>query len=280
MTLEQFLNERLGKISCYPDNLFCGQCLSVVKLYIKECFGINPPPSGTNSAYGYWSNFPDPLGTVFEKIENTPDLIPEKGWIAVWKPWASNQYGHIAIVAEGCTKGTLKNNAQNWSSKVFQLESNRYTNVVGFLKPKVYNKPEELPAMTEEEKRIIQFLKEKEKYTEGDVREMYGAWQDIVKVKELLKSSESLRKSLEESNKGLEAINLQKTEKVALLAKQLDTANKTLVKKDEEIGNLETQKNQYRKWYEKALESDYSKLDFWEILKLLFTKPIWNSEKK
>ena len=28
-----------------------------------------------------WSNFPNPLGEVFEKVLNTDDLIPQKGWI-------------------------------------------------------------------------------------------------------------------------------------------------------------------------------------------------------
>jgi len=280
MTYEAFLKKYLGKTKGYPtDSYYKGQCLSIVKLYIKECFGIDPPPSGTNSAYGYWSNFPNPLGTIFEKIINTPDLIPEKGWIAVWKPWSNNQWGHIAIVAEGCTAGTLKNHAQNWSSKVFQLESNRYTNVVGFLR---YNKPEEPieePSMTEE-KRIIQFLKEKDKFREGDVREMYGALLDVVKVKELLKSSESLRKSLEESNKRLEAVNFQKTSRIAELAKGAETAKKVLVKKDKEISNLDAQKNQYRLWYEKALKRDVDKLNSWEHFLLFIKKLSWKSEKK
>ena len=87
-TLEQFLSDYLGKSKGYPDGKYVGECLSIVKIYIKECFGINPPASGTNSAYGYWSNFPNPLGEVFEKVGNTDTLIPEKGWIVIWKPWA------------------------------------------------------------------------------------------------------------------------------------------------------------------------------------------------
>jgi hypothetical protein len=179
MTLQEFLDKYLGKIVGYPEGQFVGECLSVCKLYIKECFGIDPPPSGTNSAYGYWSKFPDPLGTVFEKVDNTPDLIPQEGWIAVWKPWASNQYGHIAIVASGCTTGTLMNYAQNWTSKVFQLESNRYTNVIGFLKPKSGTIISD--TMTDKEKRILKFISEgiivdkvKREITEGDVRQGIG----------------------------------------------------------------------------------------------------------
>lgn len=168
MTLDDFLNKYLGQSKGYPDDSqYKGECLSAVKLYIKECFGILPPPSGTNSAYGYWSNFPNPLGEKFEKVLNTDELIPEKGWIAIWKPWEANQYGHIAIVADGSTTSILKNYAQNWTSKTFQLESNRYTNVIGFFKPKETN------IMTEEEKRILAFINEK-KLTEGQIREAVG----------------------------------------------------------------------------------------------------------
>ena len=65
ISLQEFLTKYLGQSKGYPDGSYVGECLSIVKLYIKECFGINPPPSGTNSAYGYWSNFPSPLDTVF-----------------------------------------------------------------------------------------------------------------------------------------------------------------------------------------------------------------------
>lgn len=140
MTTDQFISRYLGKIKGYPtDSQYLGQCLSIVKLYIKECFGIDPPPSGTNSAYGYWSNFPNPLGTVFKKVPDTLDLIPEYGWIVIWKPWDTNEYGHIAIVDKGCTKTVLKNIAQNWTSKIFQRESQNYNNVKGYLVPTTQN---------------------------------------------------------------------------------------------------------------------------------------------
>lgn len=140
MTTDQFVSKYLGKTKGYPtDNQYLGQCLSIVKLYIKECFEINPPASGSGSAYGYWSNFPSPLGTKFKKVLNTNDLIPEYGWIVIWKPWDTNEYGHIAIVDKGCTKTVLKNIAQNWTSKIFQRESQNYNNVKGYLVPTTQN---------------------------------------------------------------------------------------------------------------------------------------------
>jgi len=218
----------------------------VCKLYIKECFGINPPASGTNSAYGYWSNFPSPLGTAFEKVENTDELIPKKGWIAIWQPWSSNPYGHIAIVADGCTTGTLKNYAQNWTSKTFQLESNRYTNVVGFLKPKVISSDEN---MTEEEKRILQFLSE-QGANEGKVREAFGALADFPKLNKENLTLKSLSENLASKVKELAEQLVEEQKSEADWQKELSSAKKLIQKLEGEMTTLAKEKNQYKNWYE------------------------------
>jgi hypothetical protein len=222
MTLDSFLTKYLGKTKGYPDDTqFLGQCLSICKLYIKECFGINPPPSGTNSAYGYWTNFPSPLGEVFEKVEKTLDLIPEYGWIVIWKPWTSNPYGHIAIVDRGCTKTVLKNIAQNWTSKVFQRESQNYTNVVGFLRVKSLQED----MITEEQKRILQFLTE-QGADEGKVREAFGALGDIPKLKTEIAE---LKKSLKDADSKVAEL-MEHIAEQDNVVKRLGEINETLSK--------------------------------------------------
>mgnify|MGYP001584491641 CR=1 FL=1 len=85
--LDEFINRYQDQQKGYPtDNEFKGQCLSICKIYIKEVFGINPPPSGSNSAFGYWSNFPQLLPTKFVKISRTAVNFPQKGDIPIWKP--------------------------------------------------------------------------------------------------------------------------------------------------------------------------------------------------
>ena len=219
MTYQEFWNKYKGQSKGYPEGQYVGECLSIVKLYIKECFGINPPPSGTNSAYGYWSNFPSPLDTVFEKVENTDELIPVPGWIAIWQPWSSNPYGHIAIVAEGSTTGTLKNYAQNWTSKIFQLESNRYTNVVGFLKPKVINSDDN---MTDQEKIMLEFIRSN-KITEGQLRQGYGYIAD--NIEEKVTALEKLSYNLNEKVKELEETLAEEHKIVVGWQNKWNTAN-------------------------------------------------------
>jgi hypothetical protein len=134
--MDQLIAKYNGKTKGYPtDSDYLGECLSIVKLYIKECFGINPPPSGTNSAYGYWTNFPAPLGEKFEKVANTPTGVPQKGDIIIWKPWTENKYGHIAIFVDGNTN-SFNSFDQNWGGKQAHKQSHNYTNVIGWLHPK------------------------------------------------------------------------------------------------------------------------------------------------
>jgi len=276
MTFQEFIDKYLGQKKGYPDGSYVGQCLSICKLYIKECFGINPPPSGTNSAYGYWSNFPSPLGTVLEKVLNTPDLIPQEGWIAIWKPWSSNQWGHIAIVAKGCTTGTLKNWAQNWTSKKFQLESNRYTNVIGFLKPIEENN------MTKDETNALNIIKGyrailDEGNLEGTAAKAVGDSKDLeTKKKDLSNCKSELKTSKENHLKFI--LSLAKELKV-----DLDKQFVAMTAKEKEDKILELlvaeidEKNDYIRRYKVSQSKNADKLNSYEVFKLFIQKlfPPW-----
>lgn len=159
ISLEEFIVKYDGKTKGYPnDSSYQGECLSIVKLYIKECFGINPPPSGSNSAYGYWSNFPDPLGSVFTKVPNTPTGVPQRGDIPIWEPTASNTYGHINIFLEG-DANQFTGFDQNFYGRHAHKQKHNYNNVVGWLHPrgssmsdKIYSESE-MTAVREERDR-------------------------------------------------------------------------------------------------------------------------------
>ena len=267
-TLEQFLSDYLGKSKGYPDdNSYKGECLSIVKLYILECFGINPPASGSGSAYGYWSNFPNPLGEVFEKVLNTDDLIPQKGWIAIWQPWSSNPYGHISIVADGSTKSLCKNWSQNWTSKIFQLESNRYTNIIGFLKPKSI-----INDMTDEQKRILDFLNGK---SEGDVREAFGALNEkpnkdaqIATLSQKVLELDDITKKLQEQIDILTSEVKSNNEIILDWQSKFQTANEQVSNATEQLTTITEDRNKYRRLYENLLSSTVDKMSAIELIKL------------
>ena len=111
-----------------------------MKWYIKEVFGIDPPASGCNGARCYWSIFPSPLDSIFEKVPNRPDLVPKRGWVAVWDGSVGGGAGHIGIVADDkATKSTFNSFDSNWGSKTAQIVTHNYNNVYGFLVPKGNN---------------------------------------------------------------------------------------------------------------------------------------------
>ena len=141
ISLDEFIQKYKGKSVGYPnDNYFKGECLSLVKWYIKEVFGIDPPASGCNGARCYWSIFPSPLDSIFEKVPNRPDLVPKRGWVAVWDGSVGGGAGHIAIVADDkATKSTFNSFDSNWGSKTAQIVTHNYNNVYGFLVPKGNN---------------------------------------------------------------------------------------------------------------------------------------------
>jgi len=140
ISLDEFIQKYKGKTVCYPEGKYCGQCLSLVKWYIKEVFGIDPPASGCNGARCYWSIFPSPLDSIFEKVPNRPDLVPKKGWVAVWDGSVGSGAGHIGIVADDkATKSTFNSFDSNWGSKTAQIVTHNYNNVYGFLVPKGNN---------------------------------------------------------------------------------------------------------------------------------------------
>jgi len=136
MTLQQFINKYSGQTLGYPSGSYVGECLSLVKVYIQEMFGITPPASGSNSAYGYWANFPNPLPTMFVKVANTPSGIPKAGDIMIWNTSVGSGYGHIAIFVEG-NANSFKSFDQNWGGKQAHIQGHYYTNVVGWLSPKI-----------------------------------------------------------------------------------------------------------------------------------------------
>lgn len=133
MTLNEFILKYSGQTVGYPDGKFIGECLSIVKRYIKEVFEFDPPPSGSNSAYGYWLNFPFPLNQYFKKIPYSSGALPIRGDIVIWNTNAGNGFGHISIFLEG-DDHSFRSLEQNWGGKHTHIQEHNYLNVVGWLR--------------------------------------------------------------------------------------------------------------------------------------------------
>ncbi len=135
MILDNFIVRYQNKSIGYPGGMYRGECLSLAKQYIQERHDIAPPPSGVGSAWGYWTNFPDPLGTVFERVEYETGLAPRPGDIVIWRKSGRLLNGHIAIAVTGSPEGFI-GFEQNWFRRAAALVWHDYRDVYGWLTPR------------------------------------------------------------------------------------------------------------------------------------------------
>lgn len=131
--IAKYQNESIG----YPGGMYRGECLSLVKQYILERYGIDPPPSGVGSAWGYWVNFPEPLRSVFRKIEYTPENPPFMwpGDIIIWRKTPKMLNGHIAICFDSNWDNGFISFDQNWFGRAAGLVWHEYSpDIYGWLR--------------------------------------------------------------------------------------------------------------------------------------------------
>ena len=133
--VDSFIERYRGKVKGFPtDASYKGECLSLVKIYIQEVFGISAPPSGTGTAFGYWKNFPGSLPRKFVQVDIRTRAVPQKGDILVWSESRDRKAGHIDIFIAGDDKSFVGFD-QNWGGKEAHLQKHRYDGVVGWLTP-------------------------------------------------------------------------------------------------------------------------------------------------
>lgn len=132
MTLSEFLNKyKVGKSYGY-NGTYVGQCVSLVKNYIKEVLGVTPQAIG--DAKDYWSKRNTAyIKGIFTPISNTPSFVPQRGDVFVR---TSGTYGHIGIVLEA-TQDYFYTVEQNYNGcKVVKNIKHTDWHNINFLRPK------------------------------------------------------------------------------------------------------------------------------------------------
>lgn len=127
---------QIGKWRDY-DGKYGAQCVDLFNFYVQEVFGVRPYDYFA-VAYAYQlSSRNVPSG--WQKIQNTPDFLPQPGDIAIWN---SNHggTGHVAIIVSA-TLTSFVSIDQNWvnssknGSAAAQVTHN-YNNFWGVIRPK------------------------------------------------------------------------------------------------------------------------------------------------
>lgn len=109
------------------------QCVDLIKKYLYEVFGVKAGSWG--DAKYYFKSFTQhtPLVENFERIENTPELIPCFGDICVF----DGKHGHVSIcTGVGGTTSKFQSIDLNYGSKNVKTVYHDYKNFLGVLRPK------------------------------------------------------------------------------------------------------------------------------------------------
>lgn len=143
ITYDQFIKNHLGK-ACDTDGVAGAQCVDLAVAYMDEVFG-----SGIKNfrfdAHHFYDNFNSNawLKKNFTRIANTPEFVPKKGDICVWKSSLSRGgWGHISIATGEGNTSYFYSYDQNWTGRNDPCAKIRhsYSHFAGVLRPKDQSK--------------------------------------------------------------------------------------------------------------------------------------------
>jgi len=129
MTLDTFITKYNGKkveYHSYSSGALY-QCTDLANQYIVEVLNLTPI-IGTNA-----QDFPTKRGNEFNWIINTPDALPTKGALMIFK--STDGVGHISIFVEG-NLNLFRSFDQNYpTGSPCKIVQHNYRNVFGWLTP-------------------------------------------------------------------------------------------------------------------------------------------------
>lgn len=132
MTFTQFRDKYNGQPVDF-DGIYPNQCMDLMHEYVYEVLGIKDAKVlAAPAAYqAYTDNYPQ----YFEKIDNTPDNVPQNGDIMFWGT-GIGPYGHVAVFVDGDTNSFNSFDA-NWpTGSLCHIQHHSYNGVLGWLRPK------------------------------------------------------------------------------------------------------------------------------------------------
>lgn len=132
MTLDKFLKTYTTGKSYGYNGKYIGECVSLVKCYIRDVLEVTPKAIG--NAKDYWSKRSSSyIKNIFTSFPNTPSFVPRRGDVFVR---TSGKYGHIGIVLEATTDYfyTIEQN-YNGCRVVKNIKHTNWSNI-NFLRPK------------------------------------------------------------------------------------------------------------------------------------------------
>lgn len=136
MTFEQWVSSTIGRGIDW-DGVYGVQCVDLVNHYVKNVLNINPVMIG-NAIEFYNKRKSSPfLYNNFSWISNTPEFIPNKGDIGVFK--TKSGFGHVCVCTGEGTTSCFYSYDQNYPASKHEPMTkikHSYSNFLGVLRPK------------------------------------------------------------------------------------------------------------------------------------------------
>lgn len=119
------------------DGYYGNQCMDLMHQYIVEVLGLTDGRIlAADTAKDVYLKFSSVIGNqYFEKIDNTPTGVPQKGDIMFWGQTVGTA-GHVAIYLDGDVN-KFRSFDQNWpTGSKCHLQNHDYSGVIGWLRLK------------------------------------------------------------------------------------------------------------------------------------------------
>jgi len=240
--LNQFIDNLNGQFVevSYKDAIY--QCMDLSYLWVF-CLGIPKSTVQHQYAYEVYTQASDFTRQYFDIIPNLKETIPQEGDLVIWNKTSSNIAGHIAIVIDA-TQTSMKvfeqNNPLGTNSHV---QDRGYTNVLGFLRPKIISDG------------IPQYLKtlfQESGLDWNDEGTFRNFWQKAIKYDDDVKS---LQEQVKSANEALADRALE----VSVLTEQNQKLSGKIVEVEEISNKLRSEKDSFT-WENTKLNLENQKL--------------------
>ncbi len=134
MTFDDFITKWTGQPVDF-DGVYPNQCMDLMHQYVYDVLGLTDASMLAHpAAYQVFTEFTETQ--YFDKIDNTPTGIPQKGDIILFNKTASNPYGHVCVFISG-DANKFKSFDANWpTGSLPHVQDHTYGYCLGWLHPK------------------------------------------------------------------------------------------------------------------------------------------------
>lgn len=130
------------------DGAYGAQCYDLAQFFNQDLVG------GPRFVGLYAADIITQAGNKYQRIDNTPEFVPQAGDLMVWNKNLGAGAGHVAVcTGEGDTNYFVSLD-QNWNRPTASYVRHTYDNVIGVLRPLV-SVPTDLPAPSKDNEGIV-----------------------------------------------------------------------------------------------------------------------------